>query len=209
MTWAILLAFIVLGGILSVSGKKQVPWADKLYRVNAGVKSKGEWLAPDDIQNDARADYLAAMGWLQDSLLADWSYQWSSAPNFLSGAFLHRHQEILKHYRMQKTPRYTGILRCTHRVEVRHFSEDGERCLIVDHQTTRRIATYDLLHHVRVITQDMGDGTVVHEMAYDKLLKRWKIDAFIQELPAGWSSKKSHEQIKVLSVLPPADGRDS
>ncbi|MEQ8674408.1 MAG: hypothetical protein RLP44_06830 [Aggregatilineales bacterium] len=209
MSWLILLVVLVIGGLVSLSGRKQVPWADKLYRINAGVQSKGEWLAPDDIQNDVRADYLAAMGWLQDSLLADLSYQWTSAPNMLSGTFLQRHQEILTHYKKQKAPRYTGILRCTHRVEVRHFSEDGERCLVVDHQTTRRIATYDLLHHVRVITQDMGDGTVVYEMAYDKALKRWKIDAFVQELPAGWASTKSHDQIELLSVLPPANGRDS
>ena len=209
MTWAILLAFLFVGGIVSVSGKKQVPWADKLYRVNAGVRSKGEWLAPEDIQNDVRADYLAAQGWLQDSLLADWSYQWSAAPNFLSGAVLRRHQEILKHYRMKRSPRYTGILRCTHRVEVRHFSEDGERCLVVDHQTTRRIATYDMVEHVRVMTQDMGDGTVVYEMAYDKMLKRWKLETYIQELPMGWSSTGSNQQIQLLSALPPANGRDS
>ncbi len=208
MTWAILLAFVVVGGLVSVSGRKQVAWIDRLRRVNAGVRSKGEWMAPEDITQTVEEHYLTSMDWLHNSMLDDWSSQWDKAPYFLAGQFLRRHQEILKRYRMGTSPRYAGIMRCTHRVEVRHFSDDGERCLVVDYQSTRRIATYDIERGNRVMTQDLGDGAVVHQMVYDKQSKRWKIDAFIQELPVGWQANNREQKIKLLSALPPANGRD-
>ncbi|MDX1993783.1 MAG: hypothetical protein SF029_15450, partial [bacterium] len=102
-----------------------------------------------------------------------------------------------------------GILRCIHQVEVRHFSEDGERCLVIDRQTSRRMATYDYLNRSRVTTQDLGDGTVVYEMVYDKQGQRWKVNAFIQELPLGWESASKRKRIRLHSVLPPTIGRDN
>ena len=210
MIWTILLAFLLVVGFVSIAGRKQVPWAGKLQRRNAGVQAKAEWMAPEPITKTVQDDYLRAVEWLSDSMLYEWAEQWTGAPHYLSGPYLHRYQELLKRYRMGKSPRYEGVMRCTHRVEVRHFSEDGERCLIVDHQSSRRIATYDLLHQSRMVTQDMGDGTVVYEMSYDKQLHRWKIEAFIQELPTGCTALEntSVNGIQLLNALPPANGRD-
>ncbi|MBC7870963.1 MAG: hypothetical protein H7Y09_09010, partial [Chitinophagaceae bacterium] len=168
MTWAILLVFLIVAGVMSLGGRKQVAWVSKMWRVHAGVANKEEWMAPEEVVNAVREDYLAITRWLQESMGHDWAQQWAAAPLYLSGVCLKRHQEILKHYRLGKFPRYKGVLRCLHQVEVRHFSEEGERCLVVDRQTSRRMATYDYWTQTRLTTQDLGDGTVVYEMAYDK-----------------------------------------
>lgn len=210
MTWAFLFAFVIIVGVMSLSGRKQVPWADKLRRLNAGVARRSEWMAPDNVVKAAKDDYLTTMRWLPESMLHSWSQQWASAPYYLSGLALKRHQEILKHYKTGKPTRYQGIMRCIHNAEVRHFSEDGERCLIIDHQASRRMATYDYETHIRLNTQDLGDATVVYEMVYDKQAGRWKVDRYIQELPIGWrstSNKKS--RVRLLSALPPSIGRDN
>jgi hypothetical protein len=209
MTWAILFVFLIVVGVVSLGGRKQVAWVGKMWRVHAGVANKAEWMAPDDVVNAVREDYLAMTRWLQDSMAHDWAKQWSAAPLYLSGVQLKRHQEILKHYRLGKAPRYNGVLRCLHQVEVRHFSEDGERCLVVDRQTSRRMATYDYWTQTRLTTQDLGDGTIVYEMAYDKQTQRWKVDAFVQELPLGWKTSSKTRRIKLLSALPPVIGRDN
>jgi hypothetical protein len=209
MTWVILVAFLIVVALMTLSGRKQVGWMNKMHRINAGVARKAEWMAPDDIVKMVQEDYLAAVRWLPESMLQEWSQQWNSAPYYLSGLYLKRHQEILKHYQMGRPPRYTGILRCVHEVEVRQFSDDGERCLIIDHQTDRRMATYDFWTQSRVNTQDLGDSTVVYEMAYDKQVKRWKIDRFVQDLPAGWRTGGQLKRVHLLSALPPVSGRDN
>ncbi len=211
MMWAILLAFLVIVGVMSLIGRQQVSWVSKLFRVSAGVAHKAEWMAPEDIVKVVEQNYLEAMRWLPESMLDDWSAQWSAAPEYLSGLCLRRHQEILKHYRMGKPPRYVGILRCIHQIEVRYFSEDGERCLIIDKQSSRRMATYDYRTQARLNTQDLGDGTVVYEMAYDKKARRWKLERFIQELPVGWKTGKKSSRVRLLSAsaLPPSVGRDN
>lgn len=156
-------------------------WLPKLRSINAG---NGRY-APIDTAKSVCDDYISAIHWLGHSVLMDWSLQWSMAPLYLSGVFLKRYQAILKQQCVGPSPRYVGVLRCIHEVEVRHFSEDGERCLIVDRQSSRRMATYDFWTHTRQATQDMGDGIVVFEMVYTKQLHRWRVTNFVQELPAG------------------------
>jgi hypothetical protein len=207
MSWAILAAFLTVIGIMSLSGRKRVPWAHKLRRINAGVAHRAEWMAPEKIVEAVRSDYLAAMRWLPESMLYDWSQQWSAAPEYLSGLYLKRHQEILQRYHAGQLLQYVGVMRCVHQVEVRQFSDDGERCLLIDQQTSRRMATYDYWTQQRLNTQDIGDCVIVYEMAYDKQANRWKIDRFVQELPTGWR-RASSRRLRLLSVLPPSVGRD-
>jgi hypothetical protein len=209
MAWAILLVFVIIMGILAVSGRKQVAWADKLRRIKAGVPQQAEWMAPDEVVQAVRDDYMDAMHWLPKSALHNWSRQWLAAPRYLSGPMLKQHLEILKHFRATTPPRYTGIMRCAHQVEVRHFSEDGERCLVIDTQSSRRMATYDYKNLTRLNTQDIGNGTVVYEMAFDSRSHRWKINRFIQELPSGWQNGKVSRQLRLMTSLPPVTGRDS
>jgi hypothetical protein len=55
----------------------------------------------------------------------------------------------------------------------------------------------------------LGDGAVVYLMRYDALDRRWKIDAFVQELPLGWGQHRTPRRIRELSALPTTVGRDN
>ncbi|NWF68179.1 MAG: hypothetical protein HXY40_03760 [Chloroflexi bacterium] len=206
MIAALLLVFLLVIVLMLIGSARQVPWEARLLRVHAGVAGKAEWMAPEKVVEEVRRDYLAAVNWLQESVLGQWMPQWNAAPTFLSGAFLRRYQMILMDYRTNGQPRCVGILRADHFVEVRHFSEDGQRCLVIDRQSVRRMATYDARTHTRLHTQDLGDGTLVYQMVYDSGTRRWKIENFIQELPTGWGSH--NRRIRLLSALPAAIGRD-
>jgi uncharacterized protein (DUF427 family) len=95
---------------------------------------------------------------------------------YLSGKQLQRHQTIVQQYRIAAEPQIVSVLRADHRVYVRHFSEDAERCLVIDQQTQRRMATYDYERQSRLHTQDLGESTLVVEMLYDLRNRRWKIE---------------------------------
>ena len=208
MTWALLLVFIVVGVILSLSGTRQVPWASKLRGTPLGSQNT-EWLAPEEIMERVKADYLAAIRWLYHSAFQDWAKQWSNAPHYLAGLQLQRHQKILGNLRSTLAPRYVGILRADHDIDVRHFSADGERCLIIDRQQSRHVSTYDTLTREFVQSQDLGRGAVVFQMKYDAQAKRWKIEQFIQELPVGWTNFGLSRKIKPFSPTLTTIGRDS
>lgn len=180
-----------------------------LQRIHAGVFQKAEWMAPDTVLVQVRSDYLGALQWLHDSALRDWSQQYSQASQYLSGTFLKRYQRLLKQNASSRGPHCIGILRADHQVEVRYFSEDGERCLVIDSQTQRRMATYDRDSRARLHTQDLGSCTMVYQMVYDTRARRWKVDSFIQELPLGWGNPKLVRHIKVQAELPAPAGRDN
>ena len=209
MTWAILLALIAIAIIMAMHSRGQVPWLPKMRRVRAGVARKAEWMAPDEVVDKVRADYLTAMRWLSDNVLSSWQQQWMLAPYYMSGLYLKRFQTLVTQYRSGRMPRAIGVLRADHQVTVRSFSEDGERCLVVDRQTVRRMATYDSRSRARIMTQDLGDGAVVHQMRYDGADGRWKLDEFVQELPAGWGAHKGDARIRELAALPTLIGRDN
>jgi hypothetical protein len=166
-------------------------------------------MAPDTVVNKISSNYLTAINWLHNSVLNDRARQWAMAPVYLDGEFLKRYQRLLVRYQTGSSPRAQGVLRADHQVMVRHFSEDGESCLVVDSQTQRRMATYDRQTGQRVHTQDLGDCTQVYQMVYDAASRRWKIRAFIQELPAGWNTLSMSRHVRVLSTLPTMTGRDN
>ncbi len=209
MTWAILLALIAIAIIMAMHSRGQVPWLPKMRRVRAGVARKAEWMAPEDVVDKVRADYLTAMRWLSDNVLSSWQQQWMLAPYYMSGLYLKRFQTLVTQYRAGRMPRAVGVLRADHQVTIRSFSEDGERCLVVDRQTLRRMATYDSRSHARIMTQDLGDGAVVYQMRYDAADGRWKLDEFVQELPAGWGKHGAGTPIRELAALPTLIGRDN
>ena len=212
MVWAavFVLVAVVIIMALGSAGSGQVPWIGKMRRVQAGNANGAEWMAPDEVVEQVRADYLAAIQWLQNSQLASWAHQWSGASLHLSGMLLKRHQQILMQYRSGSMPRFVGVLRADHRVEVRHFSDDGERCVVIDHQADRRMATYDPHTQERVMTQDLGAGAVVYQMRYDATDRRWKLEAFVQELPHGWGSGKAVRRLREFSAMPTHTvGRDN
>jgi hypothetical protein len=208
MTWMILIALVMMLLLLSFVGQWPVSWAKNMKRINAGSRDQAEWMAPEMVIDQVRDAYLKAMAWLPESQMLSWSEQWSKAPGHFSGEYLKAHQKILKHQSANHPQKYVGILRCVHDVTVRNFSEDGERCLVIDHQTERRMATYNTRSQERMNTQDLGEGTLVYQMAYDKHAKCWKIDRFIQQLPVGWQSKGKSPRMLVRTTLPPVTGRD-
>jgi hypothetical protein len=205
----ILLVFLIAVGVVTFTGQRAVPWASRLRRVNAGVARRAEWMAPQPTVDAVRQDYMCAMRWLPESELQGWSEQWATAPYYLSGSLLKRYQEILKHHRTGSPPRYIGIMQCTHNIQIRHFSDDGERCLVIDHQSDRRMVTCNYRTRAPINTQKLGDGTIVYEMLYDRQSASWKVDRYVQELPAGWYvNGHSPRKLRLFSTLPPTAGRD-
>lgn len=209
MIWVTLIAFLIVITLMTLIGSETLPWVSKLKRVNAGVAQRAEWIAPSYVLMCVRSDYLGAMNWLQASGFHTWDEQSEHAPGHLSGPCLERHLEILKRQHTSPPNRYTGMLHCHHDVQVRHFSEDGTRCLLLDHQSDRRIETFDTKDGKHLTTQALADGTVVYEMAYDRQANRWKINRYIQELPIGWSHDKASHRVKLTNVMPPIHGRDN
>src|SRR5690606_8427467 len=190
---------------MSVGNAGQIPWADKMRRTRTGTAPQAEWMAPDEVVERVRADYLEAVDWLQESTLISWAQQWSAAPYYLTGAYLKRHRNLLLSQRQAKGLQLTGILRADHMVDVRKFNARGDFCIVIDQQTQRRMATYNRQTLERSITQALGDSVLVYAMRYDAGEERWQIGGFVQELPAGW---RFLSMIKELSTLPDSIGRD-
>ncbi len=152
-------------------------------------------------KNHIIQDYLAAVEWLAESALLETERQWNDAQYFLSGQFLHRHRILLE----QSPPPFIGILRSVRQVSVQTIPSIQNRCLIVDQQSHRRMATYAYETLRRCFTQDLGDATVVIEMKFDRLHNRWKLHHYIQEIPGLVHTAN----IDILANLPSAIGRDS
>ena len=209
MTLGLLAVILLIVAMMVLTGRQQVPWSGQMKRLHAGSVDRAMWMAPEAVVKRVQDDFLETMRWLPESMFHSWSHQWTSASYYLSGQYLERHQEILKHYRTGKPPRYTGVLRCAHTIEVCEFSDDGERCLVIDRWTSCRMATYDYWTQSRVSTQDMGDSVEVYTMVYDNVDRRWKLDAFVQELPASWRVGKKSRRIRLLKTVPPSIGRDN
>lgn len=207
MTWVVFLLIIFVVLLFTLRRQKQVIWSDKLRRASISLQRPIEITAPDYVVQQVRNDYLMAMRWLKESAFHDWSDQWYAAPAFLEGYHLQRHLKILSHYRQVGFPPYRDILHANHALEVRQFADDGERCLVVDHQTHRSIATFDYWSFEPCLSQALEDAALVYQMVYDRGSHRWKIEQFIQELPHGWRDGYSR-RVKLYSSLPPTDGRD-
>ncbi len=209
MTWTILFIILAVIVLMSLNTSGSVPWLNRMRRIRAGVARKVEWMAPDEVVQEVREHYLEAIHWLHDSTTSSLGQQWSTASYYLSGRALRRHQQVLMHYRTTGMPACYGVLRADHLVQVRQFSDDGERCLVIDRQSQRRMATYNTRTRARVSTQDLGSGAVLYSMLYVAKEHRWKIDSLIQELPIGWGTHLTHPRIQEHAHLPETIGRDS
>jgi hypothetical protein len=182
----------------------KVPWERKMRRLQPG--DTAEWMAPDEVVEQVRSDYLRALEWLGESQLWARGQQIQMAGYYLMGEALKRYQVALLH---QPKVRFIGVLRADHEVEVRHFSETGDRCLLVDYQIGRRMATYNARTRERLMTQDLGSGAIVYQMAYDMRDRRWKLEQFVQELPTGWERRQPSRLIQEFTQVPLSIGRDN
>jgi hypothetical protein len=191
---------------MSVNNAGQIPWRGQMRQLRAAQTT--EWMAPDDVVEQVRAQYLEAITWLTDTTLSSWAQQWAQAPARLSGACLKRQRRLVLNERSSKGVQFVGVVRADHVVEVRQFSETGSFCLVIDYQSQRRMATYNRRTRERLHTQDLGDGIVVYAMRYDAVDQRWKIDSFVQELPPGWRSNPLIQEFTILPGKYSTVGRD-
>jgi hypothetical protein len=196
---------------MSLFGRWQgkVSWAEKMRRLNHGAMDQEEWMAPDDVITKVKDDFIEAMDWLSETQSMTMLDRWSKSANYFSGEYL-KNYKALNQMHLFKVPfKHLSILRCVHSPTVRHFSQDGETCFIIDHQTETRMALYDANTGERINTQHLDEACVVYQMIYNKFSKRWRVNRYIQQLPVGWASRSKSDVIQLhLSPLPPK-GRDN
>ncbi|MEP6986665.1 MAG: hypothetical protein ABI970_13750 [Chloroflexota bacterium] len=205
MLIALILIFISIFFILFVVGREPIPWTNRLRRIHAGVSRKAEWVAPDDVVHEVCNDYLHAVEWLAGAAVGE---QTNRAPHYLAGRFLTRFQTIINYQNAPHRTYFIGVMTARHHLQVRQFSEDGCRCLVVDCQTERHMESLHLGDCEWSLAQDLGDGALVFQMCYDTNARRWKIESFIQELPAGWGNHADVGRVRLFSHLPTTIGRD-
>ena len=201
MIWALILCFLVMMAWLALRGTSAIPWGRKLRRLRAGVAQKAEWMAPDEVIEQVRRDYLRVVEWLESAPFLD--HPQHRAPEYLTSDYLRRYHRLLT-----IPARFSGVLIAQHHILVRHFAEDRMQCLVIDGQSQRHLLTYDERENILLNTQAFDDGTLVCSMVYDSILRRWKLAALIQELPAGWNDSPHSRRIRLLSTLPTTLGRD-
>lgn len=198
---AALVLLILIVMFLSRSGF--VPWMDQMTRLNAGAINRAEWMAPPHVIAAVKHDYLAFYIYASAKLPKGWLAYMRDLNEYLSHEMLSTQRESLNLRLMQDRGRFIDILRATHHVQVRHFSDDGLSCIVIDQQSEQRIATYDYWTGRRLHTQFTGNAVYIYEMRYDQSVERWKIARFIQQLPPGIS------QPGTLEIhLPSHIGRD-
>jgi hypothetical protein len=209
LEFAIIGLIIAIIAVIVLRQRTRMTWPVALRRLHAGVNDKAEWMASDDVVQRVEADYLAAQRWMSEALLAGYVRFVNEAPAYFVGSYLKREQHNADVQMRGPGPRLIGILRAHHHIHVRHFSDDGLSCYVVDQQTERRMATYDYWELRRLHTQDLGEGAYVYRMVYDRTADRWKIEELIQQLPMGWCAQAvSNPAIRLEQSLPIASGRD-
>jgi hypothetical protein len=208
----IVVAFILIFMLvifLMFSDQKEVSWADKLQRLSSGT-SHAEWTAPEYVLQQVRNDYLMAVRWQRDSVFQPVEVQLHAASSYFTGEHLQQYQQILGYHRRKNPMQFIEVFQAQHTVQVRHFTNKGESCLLVDRQTERMIITKDLTHDAPPLQQSLPDAMVVYQMKYERSQRRWKIERYIQEIPGAlWPPSGKSLKIKVETALPHFSGRDN
>lgn len=200
----LLAGFVVLILVLWLTSHSSLaPWLDDMTRLNPGVLNRAEWMAPPLVLEAVKRDYLAFYEYAARTLPQGWIAYGRELDTYLCNDLLAAQQASLRVRLHHDRGRVIGILRANHTVQVRHFSPDGLRCVVIDHQTEQRLATYSYWQNHRLHTQDMGDQVYVYQMDYDQKARRWKIARFIQQLPRG-----AAQMMNLAISLPAAVGRD-
>jgi len=205
----ILIVGVIVVGV--IARRRRGTWPGALQRLHPGVAQRAEWMAPDDIVKGVETDYLAAQRWMVDASMAGYARFLSEAPTYFAGSYLKRQQKIVGLLMQGSKPcvRFIGILQAQHEIYVRHFSDDGLSCYLLDDQTARKMLTYEYWHARCVNSQSLLAGTYVYRMVYDRAGRRWKIEDLIQQLPLGWDARAvSNAPIRLDESLPSVQGRD-
>jgi hypothetical protein len=168
-------------------------------------------MAPDDVIHAVEADYVHAQRWMAETMLAGYAKFSDEAPRYFTGTHLKRQQKLAALH-LKSNPRgqrYIGVIHCEHKIRVRHFSDDGLVCYLLDRQSNRTVVTYDYpcLHPLG--SQALDQGAYVYRMIFDRKERHWKIEDFVQQLPLGWEDQViSSDNIRLDESLPAAAGRD-
>ena len=180
------LVFLLLLVFRLTAGSHRTPWGDQMTRLNPGTSfDHAEWMAPGDVVQAVQRDYMSFYQYVAEKLPQGWLEYMRDLNEYLCEDLLREQRESLDTRLRHNRGRMIDILRANHSLQVRHFSDDGTRCIIIDHQTEQRMATYDYWSGNRLHTQDLGSTTYVYEMQYDLRAQKWKLARFIQVLPPG------------------------
>jgi hypothetical protein len=202
----LLLSGVLLVGmvLLAISSTASVvPWLDRMTRENPGVRDRAEWIAPVDVIEAVKGDYLAFYTYAAARLRQGWIAYGRDLENYLADDMLAEQMESIALRLQNDRGRVVDVLRADHDIQVRNFSTDGLRCIVIDHRSDQRLATYDYWNGNRLHTQDMGAGTYVYEMAFDQRADKWKLARFVQCLPPG-----TRQAGTLVLTLPQTAGRD-
>ena len=197
--------------VVMIARRSRGRWPSDLRRLHPGVALKAAWMAPDVVIHAVEGDYVHAQRWIAETMLAGYAKFSDEAPRYFTGTYIKREQKLAAAH-LKSNPRgqrYIGVLRCDHKIRIRHFSDDGLECYLLDRQTHRVVVTYDYPCLRPLGTQALDQGAYVYHMIFDRKERHWKIEDFVQQLPLGWEEQViSSDSIRLDESLPAAAGRD-
>jgi hypothetical protein len=203
MLVGLLVGFVVLLLLAWRLAPRGVPWASELERLNPGAGKRAEWMAPPPVLRAVKRDYLAAQAWLEECA-ANWGLLARELEHYTAGAYLKRQRAALGLLAQTRGPRLAAVLSADHLLQVRHFTSDGLRCLVIDRQTARTGRTRLYWNGQPAGTERLPDATLVVQMLYDTHHRRWLIERLVQTLP----SPSPGLRVTLSADLPTPAGRD-
>jgi hypothetical protein len=203
------LAMFVLLVMAWLLAPRGVAWASSLSRQNAGAGARAEWMAPPEVVETIKSDYMASQAWLTE-YSRDWGLMARGLHWHASGDYRRRQTAVLASLVGAHGPRLAATLEASHRLSVRRFSADGLSCLLIDSQTARTMVTRGYWSGRRQVRQRLPDTAVVWAMGYDLEARRWKVNRFVQTLPPRAAmSAPLGVPVTVSAELPRVAGRDN
>ena len=200
---ALLIGFVLLLLLAWALAPRGVPWAHELIRLNPGAGKRAEWMAPTDVVRAVKRDYLWTQSWLEECA-ADWGLLARELERHAAGPYLKRQRAALGLLTQTRGPRLAAVLNADHTLQVRHFTPDGLRCLVIDRQTGRQAATRHYWNGQPIGAQRLPDATLVVQMVFEPRQRRWLIERLVQTLPA----PDSGVRVTLSAELPAPAGRD-
>ncbi len=202
----LLFVFGALLIILWLSAPRAVSWANELVRLNPGAGNRAEWMAPPEVVRAVKRDYLATQSWLAECS-NNWGLLAAELDRHAAGAYHQRQRLALAQLVQSPGPRLSAAFTASHRLGVRHFSSDGLNCLVIDHQSERRVTTTGYWTGRVIHRQRLPDGALVYGMVFDPKEEHWKIERLVQRLPAAPGT--TAVAVAVAAALPAVSGRDN
>ncbi|HRL10952.1 MAG TPA: hypothetical protein PKX07_03670 [Aggregatilineales bacterium] len=195
MTVILLLALVLvmLIGLLMVMHGREAAPPQRRTRVPLDQREVPQFRARDD--------YLEAQAWL-NRVPRNPSERIPQAERYLTGSELARFRELAQVYKPD-SPFYESY-NCTQVAVFRKFTEGDTRCMLFDIQMTRVMAVYDRRTGALIRRQALEDCVKIYGLAYDPVLRRWKIERFYQEFADVYTANSA--VLNTRMPLPPMAG---